>query len=75
MTFFSAGFAREILGNSELLFRNVTQDVQIFYKFYRLLDKIWTVCLSLATYAFQIESTHYSCLNVKELFARSRCKI
>ena len=27
------------------------------------------------TYAFQSKSTLYSCLNVKELLARSRCKI
>ena len=29
----------------------------------------------LITYAFQSESTLYSCLNVKELLAQSRCKI
>ena len=33
------------------------------------------VCSCHVTYAFQSESTLYSCLNVKELFARSRCEI
>ena len=31
-----------------------------------------TVCSYHVTYAFQSESTHYSCLNVKELLAQSR---
>ena len=31
-----------------------------------------TVCYYYVTYAFQGESTLYSCLNVKELFARNR---
>ena len=34
-----------------------------------------TVCSCHATYAFQSESTLYSCLNVKELLAQSRHKI
>ena len=34
-----------------------------------------TVCSCHVTYAFQSESTLYSCLNVKELLARSRCII
>ena len=34
-----------------------------------------TVCSCNVTYAFPSESTLYSCLNVKELLARSRCKI
>ena len=34
-----------------------------------------TVCSCHVTYAFQSESTLYSCLNVKELFARSRHEI
>ena len=34
-----------------------------------------TVCFCHVTYAFQSESTLYSCLNVKELLARSRRKI
>ena len=34
-----------------------------------------TVCFYHVTYAFQSESTLYSCLNVKELLARSRRKI
>ena len=40
-----------------------------------LYTKIITVCSCHVTYAFQSESTPYSCLNVKELFARSRRKI
>ena len=34
-----------------------------------------TVCYYYVTYAYQSESTLYSCLNVKELFARNRCNI
>ena len=33
------------------------------------------VCSCHVTYLFQSESTLYSCLNVKELLARSRCEI
>ena len=33
-----------------------------------------TVCSCHVTYAFESESTLYSCLNVKELVARSRCE-
>ena len=43
-------------------------------------EQIWcinfvTVCSYHVTYAFQSESTLYSCLNVKELLARSRREI
>ena len=34
-----------------------------------------TVCSCYVTYAFESESTLYSCLNVKELLARSRREI
>ena len=34
-----------------------------------------TVCSCHVTFAFQSESTLYSCLNVKELLAQSRCEI
>ena len=34
-----------------------------------------TVCSSHVTYAFESESTHYGCLNVKELLARSSREI
>ena len=37
--------------------------------------KKMTVCFYHVTYAFQSESTLYSCLNVKELLARSRREI
>ena len=37
--------------------------------------KYMTVCFYHVTYAFQSESTLYSCLNVKELLARSRREI
>ena len=36
---------------------------------------LMTVCSCYVTYAFQSESAHCSCLNVKELLARSRRKI
>ena len=38
-------------------------------------EKLLTVCFYHVTYAFQSESTFYSCLNVKELLARSRREI
>ena len=37
--------------------------------------RVLTVCSYHVTYAFQSESTLYSCLNVKELLARSRREI
>ena len=37
--------------------------------------KKMSVCFYHVTYAFQSESTLYSCLNVKELLARSRREI
>ena len=36
---------------------------------------VLTVCSCHVTYAFESESTLYSCLNVKELLARSRREI
>ena len=44
-----------------------------FAKFSRTL--FLTLCSCHVTYAFQSESTIYSCLDVKELLARSRCEI
>ena len=40
--------------------------------FYMLTEFKLTVCYFRVTYAFQSESTLYSCLDVKELFARNR---
>ena len=40
-----------------------------------LVNPVMTVCSCHVTYAFESESTLYSCLNVKELLARSRCEI
>ena len=40
-----------------------------------VLSKFVIVCFYHVTYAFQSESTLYSCLNVKELLARSRREI
>ena len=40
--------------------------------FEKIETKIIAVCSYHVTYAFQSESTLYSCLNVKELLARSR---
>ena len=37
--------------------------------------KYLAVAFYYVTYAFQSESTLYSCLNVKELLSRSRCDI
>ena len=44
-----------------------------FWKYARL--NVITVCSYHVTYAFQSESTLYSCLNVKELLARNRHEI
>ena len=38
-------------------------------------EPVTIICSYHVTYAFQSESTLYSCLNVKELLARSRCEI
>ena len=46
-------------------YRMVTKNVKIYS----------AVCFYHVTYAFQSESTLYSCLNVKELLARSRREI
>ena len=35
----------------------------------------FSLCSNYVTYAFQSESTRYSCLNVKELLTRNRCNI
>ena len=42
-------------------------------RFTKIINK--TVCSYHVTYAFQSESTLYSCLNVKEVLARNRCII
>ena len=44
-------------------------------KWYYICTVHLTVCAYHVTYAFQSESTLYSCLNVKELLARSRREI
>ena len=49
---------------------NVTLTKKSYETFYNL-----TVCSCHVTYAFESESTIYSCLNVKELLARSRRQI
>ena len=42
------------------------------YGVFKTLNNGGAVCYYHVTYAFQSESTHYSCLNVKELIARNR---
>ena len=49
--------------------------LQIFVSRRLIRELILTVCSYHVTYAFQSESTLYSCLNVKELLARSRHEI
>ena len=49
-----------------------TSKITIYEK---LSESIKTVCSCHVTYAFQSESTLYSCLNVKELLAPSRREI
>ena len=47
----------------------------IFVKYIKSKLSLRTVCSYHVMYAFQSESTRYSCLNVKELLTRSRCEI
>ena len=51
----------------------------LYLKIIKNVDKCESICVIVCsyrvTYAFQSESTLYSCLNVKELLARSRRKI
>ena len=49
-----------------------TSKITIYEK---LNESVKTVCSCHVTYAFQSESTLYSCLNVKELLAPSRREI
>ena len=44
-------------------------------RIFSTISTILTVCSHHAMYAFQSESTLYSCLNVKQLHARNRCVI
>ena len=72
---------------SEIWFRNTDEKINIivekihqfpfnfFVQRYHAYKDRWTVCSCHVTYAFQSESTLYSCLNVKELLARSRREI
>ena len=67
---------------TELLINNTNESFQIkkseIKKFHnkKLNERInCTVCSDHVTYAFQSESTLYSCLNVKELLAGSRREI
>ena len=50
-------------------------DLDIFKLNENFLIDTLCVCSYHVTYAFQSESTLYSCLNVKELFAWNRCQI
>ena len=53
---------------------HIEQDIQI-QKDKNSLTDCMTTDFCHVTYVFQSESTHYSCLNVKELLALSRRKI
>ena len=53
-----------------VIFRNLTRWLSVVQ-----LKTTLTVCSCHVTYAFESESTLYSCLNVKELLARSRREI
>ena len=55
----------------ENIIKQITCDITLI----TLLMNRLTVCSYHVTYAFQSESTLYSCLNVKELLARSRREI
>ena len=60
----------------------VTEDEEVYKKYNEIWEAVrkllklkFTVCSYHVAYAFQSESTLYSCLNVKELLARSRREI
>ena len=63
----------EILGIRTIKNRNLFLLSKSLYT--NTLSSILTVCSCHVRYAFQSESTLYSCLNVKELLARSRGEI
>ena len=58
-------------------YQNSTFSWSMFYYVYILTwtSMLVTACFCHVTFAFQSESTLYSCLNVKELLARSRRKL
>ena len=58
----------------ELISKRLSKYIASFAYFDKPLI-VLTVCFYHVTYAFQSESTLYSCLNVKELLARSRREI
>ena len=67
---------REDLGN--FIFENWSRflnDCETLLEVCKINRNYITVCYYHVTYAFQSESTLYSCLNVKELLARSRREI
>ena len=53
----------------------ITCPLQHSTSWHFFLQSLFFVCSYHVTYAFQSESTLYSCLNVKELLAQNRCKI
>ena len=63
----------KVVLKTHLFIKNISLSLQ---KLYTLKCKrLMTVCSYHVTYAFQSESTLYSCLNVKELLARNRREI
>ena len=62
--------------NSKKLKDDINQILKELYNSKQITKQVYnTVCFYHVTYAFQSESTLYSCLNVKELLARSRREI
>ena len=55
--------------NKERLQKKLMKHIKIFLKKKKKKSNNMTVCSCHVTYAFQSESTLYSCLNVKELLA------
>ena len=54
------------------MFKTIDFFVTTCKKTFAVINIILTICFCHVTYAFQSESTRYSCLNVKELLAWSR---
>ena len=73
-----------LIGDVKMIFKlqNISFSIKIFWSFFWIWKKVLskngnlmktlTVCSYHVTYAFQSESTLYSCVNVKKLLVRSR---
>ena len=68
-------YIEKIIINFEALKKKTCGKFSKVYDLKKCQALLYIVCSCHVTYAFQSESTLYSCLNVKELLARSRREI